>query len=312
MIGAAVADALGRPLAAAHRVAGGDINAAWRVELEGGTRVFVKTRAGARPGEYATEAAGLRWLGAVADGLPVPEVLALRDADGVGAEAAAAADGDARDADAAAPAFLALAGLDEGRLDGRGEEQLGRGLAHVHAAGAPAFGAAPPGAPFGGLRLGAVELPAATGADWPAVYGAHRLAPLARAAEDCGALPPGGRAAIEAVIARLPELAGPPEPPARVHGDLWSGNVLADAHGRPWLIDPAAHGGHREIDLAMLALFGAPSPRTLAAYAEVHPLAAGHEERVPLWQLFPLLVHAVLFGGSYGSAAVRAARRAAP
>ena len=87
--------------------------------------------------------------------------------------------------------------------------------------------------------------------------------------------------------------------------------MLAAGDGRPWLIDPAAHGGHREVDLAMLQLFGAPSPRTLAAYAEVAPLADGHEARVPLWQLLPLLVHAALFGGGYGEAAVRAARRAA-
>jgi len=323
VIGEAVAAALGRPLSAARRVAGGDINAAWCVELEGGTRVFVKTRVGARPGEYATEAAGLRWLGSVVDGLPVAEVLAVRDVDpaadaGAGVDAdgdtredGAGADGDTRE-DGADPAFLALAWLDHGRLDGRGEEQLGRGLAHLHAAGASAFGAAPPGAPFRGLRLGEVELTAATGADWPAFYGEHRLAPLARAAEDRGALPPGGRDAIEAVIARLDQLAGPPEPPARLHGDLWSGNVLADVRGRPWLIDPAAHGGHREVDLAMLALFGAPSPRMLAAYAEVRPPAAGHADRVPLWQLFPLLVHAVLFGGRYGGAAVAAARCVAP
>ena len=133
-----------------------------------------------------------------------------------------------------------------------------------------------------------------------------------RAAADRAALPPGGAAAIEAVIERLPELAGPPEPPARLHGDLWGGNVLASAGGRPYLIDPAAYGGHREVDLAMLRLFGGAAPRTLAAYEEVHPLAAGHERRVPLYQLFPLLVHAVLFGGSYGASAVRAARAAAP
>ena len=114
------------------------------------------------------------------------------------------------------------------------------------------------------------------------------------------------------MIARLPELSGPPEPPARLHGDLWSGNVFAGADGRPWLIDPAAYGGHREVDLAMLRLFGGPSPRTVAAYEEVRPLADGHERRVPLWQLFPLLVHAVLFGGGYGASAVQAARRAAP
>jgi fructosamine-3-kinase len=84
--------------------------------------------------------------------------------------------------------------------------------------------------------------------------------------------------------------------------------VLPDESGRGWLIDPAAYGGHREIDLAMLRLFGAPSERIFSAYDEVFPLAPGHEERVALFQLLPLLVHAVLFGGSYGAAAVRAAR----
>ena len=114
---------------------------------------------------------------------------------------------------------------------------------------------------------------------------------------------------MEAVCERLPELAGPPEPPARLHGDLWSGNAMADADGRPWLIDPSAYGGHREVDLAMLRLFGAPSPRIFAAYEEAAPLAEGWEERVELWQLLPLLVHAVLFGGSYVAAAEQVARR---
>ena len=104
-------------------------------------------------------------------------------------------------------------------------------------------------------------------------------------------------------------LVGPPEPPARLHGDLWSGNVLAGPGGEPVLIDPAAHGGHREIDLAMLRLFGSPGRRFLAAYEDVAPLADGHAGRVALYQLFPLLVHAVLFGGGYGGQAVSAARR---
>ena len=85
--------------------------------------------------------------------------------------------------------------------------------------------------------------------------------------------------------------------------------MLADADGRPWLIDPAACGGHREIDLAMLRLFGDPGSAFFAAYAELRPLAEGHEERAALWQLLPLLVHAVLFGGGYGASAERAARR---
>jgi fructosamine-3-kinase len=113
------------------------------------------------------------------------------------------------------------------------------------------------------------------------------------------------------VCERITELAGPEEPPARLHGDLWSGNVLWDRTGRPWLVDPGAYGGHREVDLAMLNLFGAPGPAFLAAYEERHPLADGHKERVELWQLFPLLVHAALFGGAYRQAAANAAARCA-
>jgi len=282
----AAAAALGRRLERARRVAGGDINDAWQLELEGGGRAFVKARSGAAPGEYTAEAAGLIWLGAAEDGLAVPEVLAV--------------DG----------AFLVLEWIDEGRLGGAGEEALGRGLAHLHRAGAGAFGGLAPGAPPGPLRIGELALPAGTADAWATVYGEHRLAPLLREALARDALPPGGAAAVEAVIERVGELAGPREPPARVHGDLWAGNVLARRDGTPVLIDPAAHGGHREADLAMLALFGSPSPRTLAAYAEVAPLAPGHAARVPLWQLQPLLVHAILFGGSYGAAAARAAQAA--
>ena len=108
---------------------------------------------------------------------------------------------------------------------------------------------------------------------------------------------------------RIDDLAGPPEPPARLHGDLWGGNVLAGADGRPRLIDPAAYGGHREVDLAMLRLFGAPAERVFAAYEEAAPLAEGHADRVGLWQLLPLLVHAALFGGGYGASVERAAVR---
>jgi fructosamine-3-kinase len=97
-------------------------------------------------------------------------------------------------------------------------------------------------------------------------------------------------------------------PAARIHGDLWSGNVLWTREGAV-LIDPAAHGGHRETDLAMLALFGLPHlDRLQEAYDEAYPLAEGWADRLGLHQLFPLLVHACLFGGGYG---VRAAQTAA-
>lgn len=208
------------------------------------------------------EAAGLRWLAEA--GARVPAVLE-EHAD-----------------------RLVLQRIAPGRLSAAGEEELGRMLAGVHRAGAPAFGALP--AP-GRFLVGRCELPspeAPPDEDWDEYYLHHRLLPLAR------------RVALEREVAAV-RVESPAEPPARLHGDLWTGNVLADVDGRPWLVDPAAYGGHREVDLAMLDLFGAVPERTLAAYDEAHPLAEGWRERVPLWQLFPLLVHAVLFGGGYVS-----------
>ena len=142
-------------------------------------------------------------------------------------------------------------------------------------------------------------------------YARARLEPFLRRAVNRGAIGAADRSSVESVIDDIGSLAGPAEPPARLHGDLWSGNVLWGADGRAWLVDPAAHGGHRETDLAMLALFGAPHlDALLAAYDAERPLAAGWRERVPLHQLHPLLVHAALFGGGYGARAGAAARAA--
>jgi fructosamine-3-kinase len=184
-------------------------------------------------------------------------------------------------------------------------EELGRGLAALHRAGADDFGTPPPGGPADAW-IGLAPMRNETGAHWPRWYAEHRLRPYLRSAVDQGVL--AGHAAIEAVCDRIDELAGPAEPPARLHGDLWSGNVLWGGDGRAWLIDPAAHGGHRETDLAMLHLFGCSHlDRIVAAYDEADPLADGWRARIPLHQLFPLLVHTVLFGGGYGAQAVAAA-----
>lgn len=285
---AAVGEALGAQVIGLDRVAGGDLNDAYVATLSGGRRrVFVKTHADVLPGTYRAEAEDLRWL-AQPGALAVPEVLAVVDPEDVGAPG---------------PRLLALEVIARGTLDGAGEAELGAGLAAVHRAGAPVFGADHP------IRFGTLRIPNDPCEDWPSFYARRRLEPVARVAYDRGALTASALAAVERVTARMPQLAGPAEPPARVHGDLWAGNVLADVHGRPHLIDPAAHGGHREVDLAMLALFGGPSSRFLDAYRGAFPLADGHAERVGLWQLFPLLVHAALFGGSYGERVGRAARR---
>jgi fructosamine-3-kinase len=181
------------------------------------------------------------------------------------------------------PGALVLARIETGQLTPAGAEDLGRMLARLHAAGAARFGSLP--AP-GRFFVGMCELDSPEGDDWNDYYMQHRLLPLAE------------RVGLAREVERV-RVDAPVEPVARLHGDLWTGNVLADRDGRPWLIDPAAYGGHREMDLAMLELFGTIPSRTLAAYQEISPLADGWRERIGLWQLFPLLVHAVLFGGGY-------------
>jgi fructosamine-3-kinase len=256
---------------------------------------------------FAAEANGLRWL-AEAAAVPVPAVLAV------------------------GPSALVISMITPQRATPEAAFGFGSDLARLHAAGADAFGAPwpgfiaslpldnaalargdnPPGPPAGLAREDDLPGPAAgtPGQDWPEWYADRRLLPYLRRAVDAGALRAEDGRLVEAVIDRIGSLVGPAEPPSRIHGDCWAGNVLWSG-GRGWLIDPAAHGGHRETDLAMLALFGAPSlDRILAGYNDTVPLAAGWRSRIPLHQLHPLLVHACLFGASYREE-VRSAARAA-
>jgi fructosamine-3-kinase len=281
----AVGDALGDEVVTAHEVPGGDLGDAQRMELRGGDVVFVKTYAGVVEGVHATEAAGLRWLAHAEGGPAVPEVLAVADGK------------------PGAIRFLALRWIEAGPPSSLDEEALGRELAAMHRAGAPSHGGA------GTLHLGQLSLSDGPTDDWAQCYAEQRVRPLIGRAVEHRELTRDDAADIERVCDRMAELAGPDEPPARLHGDLWAGNVLAGSDGRPWLVDPAAHGGHREVDLAMLRLFGGPGQRCFSAYEEVAPLADGWRDRVALWQLFPLLVHAVLFGGTYGGRAGEVARR---
>jgi fructosamine-3-kinase len=187
--------------------------------------------------------------------------------------------------------------------------RFGRALARLHAAGAPAFGAPPPGGPVQAW-IGHAPMRNEEGGNWPDWYVEHRVRPYLRTAEVRGSLDGDQVALVESACDALRVAAGPPVAPARLHGDLWSGNVCWS--GDPvsgWLIDPAAHGGHPETDLAMLALFGCPHLDAVrSGYHEVSPPAPGWRERTGLHQLFPLLVHVVLFGPGYAGQAVAAAR----
>jgi fructosamine-3-kinase len=252
--------------------------------LADGRSIFAKVAPG--PGKvdaaaFAAEANGLRWLAEADGGPPVPRVIGVAD-DFLVIELLKPLE------PASAPAA----------------RRFGTDLARMHATGAPSFGAPWPG------YIASLPLDNSPGSDWGSWYAERRLIPYLRQAHDDGTLSRTESTLLEAVVSRISELVGPPEPPSRIHGDLWSGNVLWSA-GRGCLIDPAAHGGHRETDLAMLALFGAPHlPEILQAYTETAPLADGWRSRVPLHQLHPLLVHVCLFGASYVPQLVSAARAA--
>lgn len=266
-----MAFALEVEVAEARSVAGGDVNEALRMTLGDGRSLFVKTRASAPPGFFEREAEGLAWL-AEAAALPTPEVVAVADG---------------------TPAFLALEWIEPGALARDTAERLGRGLATLHASRAPAFGWERDN------FIGPLPQRNDPHGSWEAFYRERRLLPRIRSARDSGHLGRDLAVRAEAVCARLGDWLGPEEPPARLHGDLWSGNWLVDAAGAPWLIDPAVYGGHREMDLAMLQLFGGVDARFFAAYEEVWPLAPGARSRVALCQLYPLLVHVELFGAAY-------------
>jgi fructosamine-3-kinase len=289
--GARLTAVLGRDVAAVSALGGQHGVSHYRLQLRDGTVAFAKVhnrnqdRNGPDGGAladkfaagFAAEAAALRWL-AAADSVPVPKVLGWN------------------------ASCLIIEWVDAAGPDRDGAARFGGDLASLHRAGSERFGA-----PWPGVIAG-LELPNEAAESWPEWYSANRVLPYARLARDAGTLTKADVALIEAAGARSPELAGPAEPPSRIHGDCWSGNVLWSG-GRGWLIDPAAHGGHRETDLAMLALFGAPHlDRIMGAYQDVAPLADGWHARVPLHQLHPLLVHVCLFGSAYREAALNAAR----
>jgi fructosamine-3-kinase len=246
----------------------------------------VKERTDAPVRFFEAETAGIRWLGEAeaAGGARVVRVAAVR------------------------PGRIELERIHETRPTPEAARAFGAALAVTHAAGAESFGA-PPAGWDGPLFIGKRPLPVAHETSWGRFYARDRILPYLEIAVEAGSVTAGQLPVIRDAVDRV--AAGEfddGEPPARIHGDLWSGNLLWDARGGV-LIDPAAHGGHRETDLAMLALFGAPFLDDLVAgYDDARPLRAGWRDRIPLHQLHPLAVHAAGHGRAYGVALTEAAR----
>ncbi len=277
-------------------MSGGSICQARRLTLSDGASVFAKslndpadTTTAARvpvPDRFFdVEAAGLRWL-AEAQAVPIPEVIA------------------------ALPDLLVLEWVDAVQPAPAVAERFGRELAALHRAGADHFG----GTEVDGLQSGYIgSLPQdnSPGDSWPEWFAERRLAPYLRLAADRNALTSADVALVESLLAGIDRYGYADDRPSRLHGDLWPGNLIWSA-SQVWLVDPAAHGGNRETDLAQLALFGgAPFlDRIIDSYDEVWPLADGWRERVPLHQLHLYLVHAALFGEAYRSAVLAATNAA--
>jgi fructosamine-3-kinase len=194
----------------------------------------------------------------------------------------------------------------------RAAHTFGGRLAATHDAGARAFGAGPDGwdgPGFFGPLSQPLPMSLRPHRGWGEFYAEERLGPMAELAAP--RLDAATRDAVDAVAVRC--RAGDfddDDRPGRLHGDLWSGNVMWTPDGVV-LIDPAAHAGHRETDLAMLALFGCPHyDAVIDGYQQVRPLRAGWRDRTGLHQLFPLLAHVVLFGGGYARQTHACARAA--
>ncbi|WP_440710146.1 fructosamine kinase family protein [Herbiconiux sp. YIM B11900] len=245
--------------------------------------MFTKSDPSAREGFFEVEAAGLAWLASAA-GVPCVRVHEVDDES------------------------ITLDELRSTRPNREAARRFGELLAVTHRAGAPAFGS-PPAGWNGPAYIGRREMSVRSYERWSEFYPAERVRPYAEQAVARGNLSADGYVRVQRACDLIESgIFDDEEPPSRLHGDLWSGNVMWTPTGVT-LIDPAAHGGHRETDLAMLVLFGAPFlDDILGAYDKAAPLAPGWHTRVPLHQLFPLAVHAVGHGPSYGTELERAAR----
>jgi len=275
----AAEQALGEPFRSLTSIGGGDFAQSYRAELSSGRSVFVKTHSSPPPGFFTTEANGLSWLQAT-NSVAIPDVLAVSDD----------------------PPFLVLEWVDIGHQRSVDDTQLGIALAQLHQQPFDCFGR--PDA----CTTGSLAVPNEPTQDWVTFYSTQRLSPLADIAEARGALPSEGINGLRQVASKL-EQWKQDEPASLLHGDLWAGNRVCDANGKSWLIDPAAHGGCREFDIAMMLLFGGYDESCFDAYNEVYPLQPEWQSRISLHQLAPLTVHAIKFGGSYGNATLAALKK---
>lgn len=257
-------------------VSGGDINQAYVLDLSNGEQIFMKANSRANIDFFRTEKEGLQAIRNT-ETARVPEVLAMGEEDSF--------------------SFLLLSYIPEGRKSRSSSAELGRMLASMHLADAGAF---VPNGKFGFLHdnyIGAGKQINTPEESWVTFFVQRRLLPQYEKAS--GWFGKEEHKKFDSFVNRLDQILTEPEKPSLLHGDLWGGNYMIDQEGKPWLIDPAVYVGHREADLAMTELFGGFDPAFYEAYRETAGIDPGYKDRRDIYNLYHLLNHLNLFGGSY-------------
>ena len=258
-------------------LSGGDINQALKITTHTGNYFLKLNKATAYPGMFAAEARGLQELQKHFPQL-VPDVI--------------------RQGQLEDTQFLVLAWIEEGKPGKHFWINFGEALANLHRVSRPAFGSHP------GNYIGSLAQKNEDHPSWDSFYAHCRIMPLVKKLYNSSAISGSDLKQAENLIKLLPGIF-PAEPPALLHGDLWSGNFMVAGNGDACIYDPAVYYGHREMDIGMSLLFGGFDKEFYEAYNQMYPLEKGWRERVRYTQLYPLLVHAVLFGGHYVASAMQ-------
>lgn len=267
-----MADAgFGEPISA-MQVSGGSINDAYQLLTSEG-KFFLKSNDALRfPNMFKAESHGLDLL--QASDFVVPKPLLVSELDG--------------------RQVLLMEWIDKGALDSGYWQQFGQKLAGLHRISQPTFGLDQ------NNYIGSLVQRNDRTTSWPAFFRDNRLLPQMEMAERNGRITTKMLRGFDNLFKEIENLF-PMEVPSLIHGDLWSGNMMVATDGIPAVFDPAVYFGHREMDLAMMALFGGFGDAWVNAYNEVYPLAPGWRDRIPIGQLYPLMVHVNLFGGGYAN-----------
>lgn len=268
-----IQQSLGQEITSSQNVSGGSINRAAKISLDDGRICFLKWNASADPNMFVVEEKGLELLKSADTDLRVPEVFATGETEnGTG--------------------FLLQEFIQEGRANPNSAEEFGQSLADLHQHHEERYGLDHDN------YIGRLPQSNTWHENWIDFFIEERMQPQLQMATDAGKLGSDTAAHFESMYKQLPDIF-PDEPPSMLHGDLWGGNYFFNEEGIATIYDPAVYYGHREIELAFTHLFGGFSSSFYSAYNEAYPVESGFPERKDIYNLYPLLVHTNLFGGSY-------------